>query len=138
MRIIYISIVSLLSLLLLTYPTIPIFYEFFILDPRITYILYSIILISLVLFYGNKDYKSLFINNKAFFYLYILSIVFLSISYLTTNNMATIREIFTLTAIFSFITWNIFSLTKLIQFMCLIFFLILFSSIKLKNDNKFS
>ena len=100
MRIIYISIVSLLSLLLLTYPTIPIFYEFFILDPRITYILYSIILISLVLFYGNKDYKSLFINNKAFFYLYILSIVFLSISYLTTNNMATIREILTLTAIF--------------------------------------
>ena len=128
MRIIYISIVTLLSLLLLTYPTIPIFYEFFILDPRITYILYSIILISLVLFYGNKDYKSLFINNKAFFYLYILSIVFLSISYLTTNNMATIREILTLTAIFSFITWNIFSLTKLIQFMCLIFFLILFSS----------
>jgi hypothetical protein len=128
MRIIYISFVSLLSTLLLTYPTIPLFYEFFIVDSRITYILYSIVLIILVLFYGSKDYRSIFIQNKTLFYLYVTSITFLGISYLTTNNPATIREILTLTAIFSFITWNIFSLTKLIQLMCLIFFLILFSS----------
>lgn len=128
MRIIYISLVSLLCILLLTYPTVPIFYEFFLIDPRITYILFSIVLTILVLFYGSKNYRSIFIHNKGLFYLYITSIVFLGISYISTNNQSSIREVFTLTAIFSFVTWNIFSITKLIQFICVLFFLILFFS----------
>lgn len=82
--------VSLVLVLVITYPYSPFLFELFLVDTRISYILYVLFSIALIINQSNKNFGNLIIPEKILYTYLFFVLIF---SYAITYNPTTIRDI---------------------------------------------
>lgn len=117
MRIISIYFISVFLIVFLTYPTAPVFYEFFLFDPQLSYVIFSLIFFSIILFLKSFNLSYVKEKYKFIFNGYIITTLYLIFSFFITGNYSAIREIITFTSIIAFLSWSKKDVTTLVYFL---------------------